>query len=86
MKCRNCIRVRSNAYAVSPIAVLPEFRVHSVPPFTNVGIDLAGPLYYKPRDTTMEKCYIVLYSCCKARDLGFAIGQSGKVIWDYIYP
>ena len=46
-KCRNCIRVQGKAYSVPPVEVIPEFRVESVPPFTNVGIDFAGPLYFK---------------------------------------
>ena len=68
-KCRNCIRVQGKAYSVPPVAALPEFRVESVPPFTNVGIDFAGPLYLKTKDAKMEKCYIVLYSCCTTRAL-----------------
>ena len=68
-KCRNCIRVQGKAYSVPPVAALPEFRVQSVPPFTNVGIDFAGPLYYKTKNAKMEKCYIVLYSCCTTRAL-----------------
>ena len=34
-----------------------------------MGIDFAGPLYFKTKDAKMEKCYIVLYSCCTTRAL-----------------
>ena len=65
--CRTCIRVQGKAYSIPPTCALPEFRVETVPPFTNVGVDFAGPLYYKTKQAKMEKCYIVLYSCCTTR-------------------
>ena len=82
-KCRNCIRVQGKAYSVPPVAALPEFRVESVPPFTNVGIDFAGPLYFKTKDAKMEKCYIVLYSCCTTRALHLdkEEGKYSKRFW-----
>ena len=66
-KCRSCTRVQANAYSVPPVAALPEFRVQTVPPFTNLEVDFAGPLYFKINQGKMEKCYIVLYSCCTTR-------------------
>ena len=65
-----------------PVAVLPEFRVKFMPPITNVGIDFARPLYYKTKDAKMEKCYIVLYSCCTTRELHLYIveGLSGTTL------
>ena len=77
-KCINCIRVQGKAHSVPPIAVLPEFRVQSVPPCINVGIDFAGPLYYKNKDAKMEKCYIVLYSCCTTRALHIGIAEDSS--------
>ena len=48
---------------------LPGFRVKDVPPFTIIGIDFAGPLFYKDNDSEMKECYIVLYTFCTSRAL-----------------
>ena len=37
------------------------------PPFFNVGIDFAGPLFHRSKSGEMEKCYVVLYVCCTSR-------------------
>ena len=66
-KCFQCIRDRSKPYNRPPEASLPEFRVKDAPPFTNVGIDFAGPLFYKTKSGDMDKCYIALYTCCTSR-------------------
>ena len=68
-KCIKRTRVQGKVYSVPPVAALPEFRVKSVPPFTTVGVDFAGPLYFRTKEGKMEKCYIVLYSCCTTRVL-----------------
>ena len=66
-KCLQCIRDQRKPYNRPPEASLPEFRVKDVPPFTNVGIDFAGPLFYKTKSGDMDKCYIALYTCCTSR-------------------
>ena len=69
---RNCITYRkaqSKSHSAPPVADLPDFRVQRTPPFQNVGIDFAGPLYHKTKSSTMEKCYVVLYVYCTLRAL-----------------
>lgn len=46
------------------MAPLPEDRIKPAPPFTNVGLDFAGPLYLKDSD---EKVYICLFTCAVTR-------------------
>ena len=46
------------------MAPLPEDRIKPAPPFTNVGLDFAGPLYLKDSD---EKAYICLFTCAATR-------------------
>ena len=46
------------------MAPLPEDRIKPAPPFTNVGLDFAGPLYLKDSD---EKAYICLVTCAATR-------------------
>lgn len=67
--CCKCKRIQGKSYGVPPVTPLPEFRVEQIPPFTNVGVDFAGPLYFKSKNGKMEKCYIVLYTCCTSRAL-----------------
>ena len=41
---------------------LPQERVNPAPPFSNVGIDFAGPMPYRC-DKTEAKCYLVVFVC-----------------------
>ncbi|XP_065063348.1 uncharacterized protein LOC135689914 [Rhopilema esculentum] len=77
--CRKCKKVQGKSYGVPSVAPLPEFRVKEVPPFTYIGIDFAGPLFYKSKIGKMEKCYIALYTCATSRaiHLGLVEDMSG---------
>ena len=47
---------------------LPEFRLREDAPFTNTGVDFAGPLYVKgPQGAASNKVWICLYTCCVIR-------------------
>ena len=63
---RNCLICRH--YQTKPfgqqMAPLPEDRIKPAPPFTNVGLDFAGPLYLKDSG---EKVYICLFTCAVTR-------------------
>ncbi|XP_048590618.1 uncharacterized protein LOC116613876 [Nematostella vectensis] len=63
-----CRRLEGRAYAAPPEADLPDFRVRHAEPFSKVGVDFAGPLYYKG-NTGMQKAYVALFSCCVTRAL-----------------
>ena len=45
---------------------LPEERVTPSPPFSDIGIDFAGPLYVKER-TIVKKTYVCLFTCALSR-------------------
>jgi len=47
--------------------------VSEVPPFSNVGVDFAGPLYIKDTKGKVAKSYICLFSCCVTRALHLEI-------------
>ena len=66
-KCVVCKKLEGLAYPSAPAADLPEFRVKQAEPFSRVGVDFAGPLYYKSVKGTMAKCYVALYTCCVTR-------------------
>ena len=63
---RNCLICRH--YLTKPfgqrMAPLPEDRIKPAPPFTNVGLDFAGPLYLKDSG---DKVYICLFTCAVTR-------------------
>ena len=68
-QCFLCRKHDGKPYHEPPSAPLPKFRVSEAPPFTHVGVDFAGPLYTKGDQGMMNKCYIVLFSCCVTRAL-----------------
>ena len=45
-------------------APLPALHVWEAPPFTNTGVDFAGPLYVKNPGGAQSKVWIALYTCC----------------------
>ena len=65
--CFICKKLEGKAFNSPPTAMLPDFRVTESPPFSKVGVDFAGPLYYKDNKGEMSKCYIALFTCCVTR-------------------
>jgi len=72
-KCFVCRRLEGKPFCEPPTAPLPEYRVSEVPPFSNVGVDFAGPLYIKDTKGKVAKSYICLFSCCVTRALHLEI-------------
>ena len=66
-RCITCKRLEGKAYSVAQTADLPGFRVREAAPFSNVGIDFAGPLFVKCCSKCPSKVYIALFSCCVTR-------------------
>ena len=68
-ECTLCGRFEGVAYRGPPPPPLPVYRVNEAPPFTNSGVDFAGPLHV--RMTTSDKCtskvWICLFTCCTTR-------------------
>ena len=64
--CFVCKRLEGTAFPVPAYAPLPEFRVTQSLPFANIGIDFAGPIYYKTKEGMM-KSYIALFTCSVTR-------------------
>ena len=64
----NCITCfRFNGRNLSQLlSDLPQERVNPDPPFSNVGIDFAGPMPYRC-DRTEAKCYLVVFVCFVAK-------------------
>ena len=65
--CNICIRFCGHPFSTAPCYDLPRFRVDDAPPFTNTGVDFAGPLFVKNTDGTTSKSYVCLYTCASTR-------------------
>ena len=72
-KCVTCRRSEGRAYAEPRTAALPDFRVLQAEPFSNTGVDFAGPLYVKDKSGKMNKMYVALFSCCVTRAVNLQI-------------
>ena len=70
-KCVVCKRMEGKPFATPKIPQLQPERVCEEPPFTNTGIDFAGPLYVKLSSQSgskdSEKVYIAPFTCPSAR-------------------
>ena len=68
-KCVTCKRLEGKSYSRPLQADLPEIRVRQAAPFSQVGIDFAGPLFVKQVQggSCSSKVYIALFSCCVTR-------------------
>ena len=57
--------------------LVPAFRVKEELPFTNTGMDFAGPLFIKSTDSKeTSKVWICLYICCIVREVHLDIVQN----------
>lgn len=67
--CVVCRRFDAAPCKPPPFADLPTNRVSDDPPFTNVGIDFAGPFYVKENVNNAEcvKVYVCLFTCASTR-------------------
>ena len=58
-ECVTCKREQGKPFREPPTAALPDFRVKEAPPFSKVGIDFAGPLFFKLHTGEMVKSYFL---------------------------
>ena len=68
-RCVVCRRHEGKPYATPAAPPLPKERVSNGPPFSNMGIDFAGPLYVRETSTSNDqiKVYVCLYTCASTR-------------------
>ena len=74
-RCFVCRKHEGKPFPSPPTAALPEYRVTQAAPFSNVGIDFAGPLYVKEKRGELRKVYICLFVCCVTRALHLELAQ-----------
>ena len=70
---KNCVTCKYiNGKTVIPPETpsLPKFRIDYSYPYQNIGLDYAGPIYYKSADNLkrkMSKGYFLIITCCCTR-------------------
>ena len=65
-RCVVCKKIEGKVIQSPREPSLPSCRVSEEPPFTNTGIDFAGPLFVKENHETI-KSYICLFTCASTR-------------------
>ena len=65
-KCVTCKRFEGRPYHTPRQPPLPDFRVTESPPFTYTGVDFAGPMFVRIKESS-QKIWICLFTCCVSR-------------------
>lgn len=70
--CVVCRKMEENPFKTPKTPQLPLCRVSEEPPFSNTGIDFAGPFYVNKSSRALdnsdrEKVYIALFTCASTR-------------------
>ena len=76
---RNCLLCNwfsERAFATAPSLSLPEFRTDEGPPFVNIGLDFAGPLYIRGAQGNTSKSYICLFTCASTHAVHLELTES----------
>ena len=67
-KCFICNVIQKKVAIWEDTPALPPFRIQFSYCFENVGLDYAGPLFYKDvMQNKMQKCYVLLFTCSVSR-------------------
>ena len=66
-KCVVCLKAEGPFYPTLASPPLPDFRLCPVDPFTNCGVDFAGPVKIKEPGRQVKKGYIMLLTCASTR-------------------
>ena len=75
--CILCRRLEGLPYSTIPCLDLPKYRVDDGPPFSNIGLDFAGPLYVSQNKSKQQsKMYICLFTCLSTRAVHLELVES----------
>ena len=65
--CVTCKKLEGLPFKANVTPPLPDIRVDDSPPFTNTGLDFAGPLFVSNVDSQLVKSYLCLFTCASSR-------------------
>ena len=66
-ECHNCARYRAMSFQTQKPGPLSKQRTQKCNPFQVIGVDYAGPIYYKSKNKAISKSYILSFSCSVSR-------------------
>ena len=66
-RCTVCRQYDGKSFSSPVLPDLPAERISTEPPFSNTGIDFAGPLYVRGTGSAEDKVYICLFTCASSR-------------------
>ena len=73
-RCIICRRLSAKPFKAPGPPPLPQIRLSDMPPFTNTGVDFAGPLFCRERGCNEAyKSYISLYTCASTRAISLEL-------------
>ena len=78
-KCLLCKKLEGLPFRTTFNPDLPQARVDDGPPFSNTGLDFAGPLVVKYAGDTTKKCYVCLFTCMSTRAIHLELVESLEV-------
>ena len=82
-KCVICLKAEGKFFPMLASPPLPDFRLCPVDPFTNCGVDFAGPVKIKePGRRVIAKGYIMVLTCASTRNLCLELLQ-GLTVQDF---
>ena len=74
-KCVVCLKAEGKFYPTLASPPLPDFRLQQADPFTNCGVDFAGPVKIRSGKRT-TKGYIMILTCASTRAVALELTQS----------
>ena len=66
-KCHHCVRYRVMPFPRPKPRALLKQRTQQCYPFQVIGVDFAGPIYYRSKSKAISKSCILLFSCSLSR-------------------
>ena len=82
-KCVTCLKAEGKCFPMLASPPLPDFRLCPADPFTNCGVDFAGPVKIKePGRRKVVKGYIMVLSCAVTRSIGLEL-LHGLTVHDF---
>ena len=66
-KCHHCVRYRAMLFPNPKLRPLPKHRTQECRPFQVIGVEYAGPAYYRSKNKAISKSYILLFSYSVSR-------------------
>ena len=75
-KCHRCVRYRAMPFPRPKPGPSHKQRTQECHPFQVIGVDYAGPIYFRSKNKVISKSYISSFSCSVSRAIHLALGPN----------